>query len=205
MLTKMAACGRSQKHVSRNLHRLIHGAGLTLPVQVDTVELPVRVLCGKPRIAKVQYPVLFPSAWARCIFSTGGHMLLGGFSLDDQQGFRNMLTTFWDRFRYVRPELDLYNQPWDLSLAIPIAYHGDEGRGKLKRPIMITAVQPIVSHQGPDHTNLSGQLSVFKLWVGPFCCSAVLVRIFLTREPKYQALLHNTTAVHCPTIRAVRW
>ena len=59
--------------------------------------------------------------------------------------------------RSVRADLDLYNrQDWDHSMCIPIAYHGDEGRGKLKRPILILDFQPLISFKGMEYINSSG-------------------------------------------------
>ena len=64
-------------------------------------------------------------------------MILGGCSLDEV-GYREMLRTFWTRYRHIRPDLDIYNHPeWDWSTCLPMAVHGDEGRGTLRRPIMI--------------------------------------------------------------------
>ena len=136
----------------RNLHKLIHSTGKTLRVELNTVTTPVQVLCGKPG-------VLHLSSWAKLVLGQGGQMLLGGFTLDQETEFRTMLATFWRNYRFVRPELDLYaRDDFDLSATIPMGYHGDEGRGKLKRPIMILAHQPIISHKGPQFTNLSGCL-----------------------------------------------
>lgn len=84
-------------------------------------------------------------------------MLLGGFRVQDSAGYRAMFSSFWQRFRSVRPDLDLYRrQDWDHSMCVPIAYHGDEGRGKLKRPILILAFQPLISFKGMEYINSSG-------------------------------------------------
>ena len=87
-------------------------------------------------------------------------MLLGGYNLDDERKFRQLFVQFWHRFRFCRPDLDLYKQEFahDLSLCIPVAYHGDEGRGKMKRPLMVLAFQPLISHMGPEYTNANGIL-----------------------------------------------
>ena len=83
-------------------------------------------------------------------------MLLGGHSLDEPEKFQAMLSQFWARFRLVRPSLDLYQKTFDKSFCIPIAVHGDEGRGKLRRPIMVEAWQPVISFKGTAFTNASG-------------------------------------------------
>ena len=84
-------------------------------------------------------------------------MLLGGYRLDQEEAYRSMFTQFWDRFEFVRPDLDLYHRSdMDKAMCIPIALHGDEGRGKLRRPVMCIAFQPLISCKGPSYTNSSG-------------------------------------------------
>ena len=156
MLTRIAKCGHSEANVCRNLHKLIHSAGKTLKVDISTVLTPVQVLCGKPGVREVHYPALHLSSWAKLIMGSGGELLLGGFSLDQEVQFRSLLSTFWSKFQKVLPGLDVYSKGWDLSTCIPIGLHGDEGRGKLKRPVLIIAHQPIISQLGPNHTNLPG-------------------------------------------------
>ena len=67
-----------------------------------------------------------------------------------------MQGTFWERFKYFRPDLDLYTRDFDLATCIPMAYHGDEGRGKLKRPVMVLAYQPVINYKGENFINSSG-------------------------------------------------
>ena len=136
----------------------MHRQGRTLPVQVSQVRTPVRVP-GTRGKTMVNYPVLFLSSWCRQIFSDEagqGKMLLGGFSLHEEAEYRPMFAEFCSRFWYFRPDLDVYKQDYDRSLCVPIALHGDEGRGKLRRPLMIISYQPIISYKGPDYTNCSG-------------------------------------------------
>ena len=103
----MARCAGSKGNECERLHKLIHDKGKALPVAVAAVDTRVLVLTGKPRVETIGWPVLKLSAWAQQLFSTGGKALLGGHSLDDPQRFRNMFTTFWKRFRYVRPDLEI--------------------------------------------------------------------------------------------------
>ena len=135
-LRALAKCSTGTRNESRALHALIHRTGRTLDVAVDTVRTPIKVLKGKPRITICDYPVLYLSSWLKQSLGSGGQMVLGGHRLQDPAGFRAMFDCFWRRFRCTRPDLDIYNRGWDLSTCIPFAYHGDEGRGKLKRPIL---------------------------------------------------------------------
>ena len=160
-LRQLAKCGRSKQNECRALHRLMHRQGRTIPVRVSTVSTPVRIP-GQRAKSTVNFPVLFLSSWCQQVFSDDraarGKMLLGGFSLDEEDKYRPMFSEFWSRFWFFRPDLDVYKQSFDRSLCIPIALHGDEGRGKLRRPVMIISYQPLISYKGPDYTNLSGSL-----------------------------------------------
>ena len=178
MLTKIAKCGRSEANVCRNLHRLIHSSGRTFPVEIRVCATPVQVLCGKPGVRTVNYPVLHLSDWARLLLQKGGAMLLGGFTLDQEPQIRRQFQDFWDKFKNVRPELaeiaDLSSSD-NAPIYVPMALHGDEGRGRLKRPVMIIGHQPIISYRGVDHTNLSGCLPctdcrLCRSYRGPVLC-----------------------------------
>ena len=160
MLRLMAQCGDNKRNECRNLHFLIHRTGKTFPVPVDRVTARVRVLSGKPSICDVNYPVLHMSSWTHAIFKTGNaNILLAGHSLLQDCSYREVFEEFWQRFRNVRPDLELFQEAGaDLGTCIPIGIHGDEGRGRLKRAVMILSLQPLVGHQGPAVTNASGTL-----------------------------------------------
>ena len=183
MLRLMAQCAENKGNECRNLHILIHSSGKTLRVDVGTVLTKVTILSGKPRVETVHYPVLKLSAWSRQIFSSGGQMLLGGHSLNDEHGYRSMFRTFWERFEIVRPDLDIYHREGvDLSYCIPICLHGDEGRGKLRRPIMVISYQPVITYKGPRYSNSSGFLGLiymFLLFEAAVCCYGVVCVIFM--------------------------
>ena len=157
-LNALAKCTSKYGNECRSLHRLIHSRGMTLGVQVKSVPVPVLDMTGKPKKIVAQYPVLMPSCWVKCVFEQwAGQPLLGGHCLDDECAWRNMSSTFWARWENVRPDMEVFStNEYDLSLCVPLTLHGDEGRGKLRRPVMITAVQPLISWKGPLYTNSSG-------------------------------------------------
>ena len=153
----MARCGRNEKHACRNLHSLIHMSGKTLPIPVDSAQTPVLVLSGKIRIETVSYPILKLSQWAEYIFGKGGQLLLGGRLLSDgPDPIGRMFNRFWQRFRAIRPDLEIFEEGHDLRFLIPYGLHGDEGRGKLRRPIMCLSYQPLISYKGMGCLNSSG-------------------------------------------------
>ena len=158
MLKNMAACGKSRNdsHMCRNLHKLIEKSARALPLPTSTISAPIRTSRkGRPlKVKDVEYPILRPSDWARCIFKGGGHFLLGGSSLDDVQVFQDSLEEFWKRFKMVEPDLQFEGSP---RLAIPYTLHGDEGRGKGKKPVLVLSLQPILTNSDMSKSNLGGR------------------------------------------------
>lgn len=151
----------------RNLHHVIEKTGKKLAVKVQTVPLWVRYSRKRPQQAFVNYPVLKITEWARYIFNTGGHFFLGGRSMDHLPTVRQELRVFWQRYRAIDPTFPpLQTWPagdprWEFN--IPIAIHGDEGRGRGKQPIMILSAQPVL----PLHmhsTNMRGCLGLRELY-----------------------------------------
>ena len=208
-LSQLANCGQGGRNHSRNLHRLIHRTGRTLPVTITTVPTPIRILKGKPKVHTCNYPTMMLSSWAKQLFSTGGQFLLSGYTIDDVR-YRGVFKDFWTQYRQVEPELDFYSRDFEWETAIPFSFHGDEGRGKLKRPIMIEAYQPLITHRGPEFTNSSGTLVLFTATETPIVmiisilsyvesCS-ILIYVDILPKPKApsfvsQAQLHHTSAV----------
>ena len=157
MLQKMAACGTGpdDPHMCRNLHRMIETSSRSLPVPISTAVVPIRTSKkGRPlKVKEVAYPLLRPSDWARCIFKRGGHFFLGGSSLDSVQSFGNTLEEFWRRYHTVDSTLKFEGSP---RFAIPYALHGDEGRGKGKKPILVLSFQPLITNADMSISNLGG-------------------------------------------------
>ena len=154
----MAKCGKSRadSHVCSNLHRLLKRTGKMLDVKISTTPLWVRYTKKRPQQALVNYPILRITDWANTIFRRGGHFFLGGHSLDNPEPFQRELQKFWERFQVTDPDFPM-PQKSEWSKCIPIAVHGDEGRGRLKSPIMIITVQPILPLIGCK-TNMQGNL-----------------------------------------------
>lgn len=147
-MKRLARCGRSKddRNVCRNLHGMIARGRKLLPVNVTTVGTMWRTSRKKPP-SYVKYPVLKPSDWARCSLSKGGHHFLGGKDLSQALEFGHTLETFWERFQQTDPSFPFFTdfparEAW--RSAIPLAIHGDEGRGRLKRPVMVVSTQTII-------------------------------------------------------------
>ena len=152
MLGKLARCGTHKRdsHVCRNLHRFLHRSGKSLNVAIATVNTRVRASRKRPAQVPVAYPVLKPSNWIRCSFALGGHAVLFGNTLDATDLISKTLHEFWSRYQQQDPEFPYFRESSESewSHAIPIALHGDEGRGKGKKPVMVIAVQTLLSSVG---------------------------------------------------------
>lgn len=85
----------------------------------------------------------------------GGNFLLGGLSLDDVDSFGDTLEVFWGRYKALEPDFEVPGNP---RYVIPYALHGDEGRGKGKKPIMVLGMQPLITSHDMSTSNLGGLL-----------------------------------------------
>ena len=164
-LRDLAACGsgrRQDDNISRNFHRLLGLRGKFLPITVTAVTAPVFLHKGKPKVENIPYPVLLPSDWVSYMMSIGGEAILGGWSVGDTCQFTTMLEDFWCKYMSCKPDFKLAEglRP---KYCIPIAVHGDEGRGKVKRPIMVLSWQPVLSWKGPEFVNMGGSSMTTRL------------------------------------------
>ena len=67
-------------------------------------------------------------------------------------------------YQHIEPSLELFQETWEWQqdpswrqFVIPYAVHGDEGRGKLRKPIMVLSVQPLLTSE--LHSNMQGCLA----------------------------------------------
>ena len=151
----MASIARKDKkktNVSRGLHKYIHMNNKTLPVAVTNVTIPIRTRVSRRFcIARKPWPVFQLSDWIKACFNTPefqGIFMLGGKRVGQLEEIEGMLSTFWDRYSYIDS-----NTPEVPERTIPFYIHGDEGRGLVKRPLLIVAFQCIIGWAGTDHTN----------------------------------------------------
>ena len=67
-----------QSNWSRNLHKLIYKFNMTLPVDMVSIDLPVK---WRNQHVMMPWPVLPFSSWLTCIFNrTGGQPVLAGYT-----------------------------------------------------------------------------------------------------------------------------
>lgn len=82
---------------------------------------------------------------------------MGGCTLDDPSAFMAKLQTFWRNYKVVDPSLPFFRKHDENSYSscVPIAIHGDEGRGRAKQPIMVISIQPLLP-LGDKKSNMEG-------------------------------------------------
>ncbi|CAK8992215.1 Uncharacterized protein SCF082_LOCUS3000 [Durusdinium trenchii] len=148
------------RNVSRNFHAWINRTKKVLPVKVSTVKL--RVLERRPRLKQVEknFPMIGLKSWAEYLLEHSPKFLLAGHSLEDH-GYEETFRLFWERYFKLdgnHPVYQNFNESSWGSL-VPYCLHGDEGRGKAKRPVLITSYQMIIPQEGLGETNMKGYLS----------------------------------------------
>ena len=138
----------SPSNWSRNLHKLIYKFNMTLPVQFEHVDLPV---VWNNQHVIFPWPTLPFSSWLTAIFKRShGEPILAGTKLKDDKVWRNTFNGFWNKFKEARGDGHQVFQDHlnDLEYCVPVAIHGDEGRGKLKRAVMASSIQPLIVPNG---------------------------------------------------------
>lgn len=117
---------RSHKNASRDTHAFIRRWGLSWKVPLSYVEVDQN---GE----HIKFAFLKPSNFIKYLINTAPELLMGGCSnIEDGQAH---LKTFWDCYRPTHPTHRLFrdeHQTRTLSTTVPIAFHGDEGRGLKK-------------------------------------------------------------------------
>ena len=194
LLCAIASAGRSSGNACRNLHSLIHKRGLTLPLRLHTVEIPVCVRRPKLKKLWVHYPVILPTTWIEHLLREQSHLILGGHKLEALT-WKDELKSFWDIYLQGDP-----NHPMNCpgsppkEVTVPFYVHGDEGRGKYRSPIMIQAIQPVISFKGPAFKNSSGHLVSTKVPLS-FCqlrhsfCTRFLFAVLTPDEACHVSLI----------------
>ncbi|CAE7232915.1 unnamed protein product [Symbiodinium microadriaticum] len=143
MLYKISSAGQSKTNASRNLHRLIHREGVTLPLEISMVQIPVRKWRPSVKKVMVYYPCIYPSTWMSYLLEKQSYLILGGVDLQEPSKWQSALSDFWMQF-VLYDQHHIMNKPGapPRTHTVPLYLHGDEGRGKYKLPIMVEAVQP---------------------------------------------------------------
>ena len=159
------------------MHRFIHVKNKTLPLTITMVDTPLRAraFARRRKIVTEPWPCLRFTDWMKLTFGEpqyNGFFFLAGHSLDRMSVAEGILERFWDRYKFVDPVV----MPKDPKRTLPVYIHGDEGRGSVKRPIMIISVQPAISAKGEDTINSHGCLICTNIF---YSCSVIFTLIMI--------------------------
>lgn len=65
-----------------------------------------------------------------------------------------MLKEFWDHFSTLQPDHPVYQRNPDQRMrTIPVALHGDEGKGLGKTPVLVMSYQLVIPYTGGNCLN----------------------------------------------------
>lgn len=113
-------------------HEVFRKFGQSLPVKISKVDLPT-----KPRFPYVRF-----SDWLTYLVEHDEMQhLTGTANLSDMQ---RSLSVFWERYRCCHPDHEVYHRDIPCEMVIPVAWHGDEGRGHKKKQIMILSTHGVL-------------------------------------------------------------
>ena len=145
------------------MHKLLSDKALSLPVEISYVQdLPIKDL-RKRKDVVAAWPVLNFSAWVKYELEQGGQMLLGGNLISDVAAWKSAFSSFWMQYRSTDPNHPIYDGEQDSGCEkdygsyVPYMIHGDEGRGRMKLPLLTISFQCLMSHYGSHRLNTSGQ------------------------------------------------
>lgn len=164
-LEHVGRCGSTKKakNLARNLYNQVVKDKRTIPVEISMVDIRLRVQKPKVREIVMPYPVIFLSSWVSYLLQWCPKYVLGGFDLGQHAQFTALFGSFWRRYKAVDPLHPVYNffSESEYGNIVPWSFHGDEGRGLAKVPLLVCAFQFLVSWKGEQKTNIAGFLASF--------------------------------------------
>ena len=148
-----------------------------LDIEISVCQIHVRL--RKPvRSLKVYWPILHLSHWVQYFLNNKPEILLGGQRPDPQGKWKDMYYNFWSAYRVANPNHPLFEEDFDQGACLPYFFHGDEGRGQLKRPYMVISWQLAIGHHGPDVCNDTS-------YPGCSCFSSMQSYVYIAQKKLY--------------------
>ena len=160
--------GRHGANAARNFHRWVHKDERALDVPISMVKIPLRLRlrdktgAKKVRRLKVDYPVLHLSSWFETLMGFFPDFFMAGHDLaTETESYQAVLEKFWTVFQPFQADHPIYQKSADhRKMAVPLAVHGDEGRGLAKTPLLVISFQVLLPFTGATDLSLTLQLSL---------------------------------------------
>ena len=115
-------------HGERDCQRLFKKFGLRLSIPVSRLEF-------RGEAGPVSLPFLKVSDYFSFLLRRAPELLMGGHKKG--QKAKELCLRFWEGYRLFHPDHKIFTRftPDELKMVIPLALHGDKGRGYLKLPL----------------------------------------------------------------------
>ena len=125
-----------ETHGERDSHRLFKRFGLSLPVPISQLEF-----AGESGTASV--PFLKASDYFSYLMRRCPELLLGGHKRGQEA--QDLCRKFWQGYQTFHPEHKAFTRfsSEELGRVVPIALHGDKGRGYLKLPMFCFSFESV--------------------------------------------------------------
>eukprot|EP00438_Fugacium_kawagutii_P027992 Skav202943 [mRNA] locus=scaffold422:291058:292847:+ [translate_table: standard] len=128
MLRKVAL-----KRSESGTHHVFRKFGQSLPVRISKTDL----------VSKSAFPFVSFSDWLKYLVQYDELQLLVGER--DLPKIRQLLGSFWEKYRHCNPEHVIYTRSKDTwEYTIPVFHHGDEGRGLKKKQLMVLSTHGVL-------------------------------------------------------------
>ena len=163
-MNRLARCSsncKRENNLRRNLQTMLVRTGRQLNVKMSWIACPVRVLrAGKVKKQIVDWPMILCSDWIKAALTHRPEILLGGNPATPTQSWQNLFGQFWKDYEKCDPTHPIYHEVdvGKRGLFLPLGHHGDEGRGRVRIPVLIENFCPVIGWKGLDFTSLSGTL-----------------------------------------------
>ena len=132
----MGGSAQSVKNSARQYKGLVRRFNLSLPIRVSSHIF-------EENGAQVELPLLLPSSWLSYMMTAFAWVFLGG--LEPGVTAAALLTLFWKEYKRFQPTHAVYEYDDErLSRTIPVALHGDAGRGQKKSPLEILSLEAVL-------------------------------------------------------------
>lgn len=158
--------GKRGHNAARDFHRWAHRNKKTFGVPLSEISIPLRICkrnkSGAKRIQHCESPhaVIHFTDWFATILQTHPSFFLAGFGIEDASKHEEVFSSFWEKFEACEPGHPVFHEKTqdERKHCVPIAVHGDEGRGLGRQPILVISFQTVIPSTGPDCLSLSTNL-----------------------------------------------
>ena len=138
------------KDSEEQAHRVFRQFGQSLPVKITKVQIQ----------SMKDFPLVKFSSWLKYVIEYDELDRLTGAG--DITSMQSVLRTFWERYKTNNPKHLMYHSKTGAALhpemTIPVVHHGDEGRSKKKKQVMILSSTPVL---GKGSSRLKTEFSDF--------------------------------------------